>query len=119
MRSTVLAIAALLAAAPASAANRPEPANFIFAGGDNADEIADLLARPDIDGVQIIYNWRQLEPREGEYDFSKIERDLASQRRGTRNCGSSFRTVSFSRPPAICPITSSPSRDMTAASKRR
>jgi hypothetical protein len=77
MRSALLAIAALLAAVPASAADRAEPTNFIFAGGGSADEIADLLRRPDIEGVQMIYNWRQLEPREDEYDFSKIERDLA------------------------------------------
>jgi hypothetical protein len=77
MRNALLAVAALLAAATATAADAREPANFVFAGGDDATEVAELMARPDIDGVQIIYNWRQLEPREGVYDFSKIERDLA------------------------------------------
>ena len=68
-----LLLLALLTAAPALAT---EPANFIFAGGSEAEEIVDLLARPDVGGVQIIYNWRRLEPSEGVYDFSKIERDL-------------------------------------------
>ncbi|WP_234028782.1 hypothetical protein [Pseudoblastomonas halimionae] len=60
---------------------RPErPAslqNYIFAGGDTAESHRDLLARDDIGGIQIVYSWRKLEPREGEYDFSAIERDLA------------------------------------------
>jgi len=36
-----------------------------------------LLSRSDVSGVQIVYNWRSLEPRKDEYDFSAIERDLA------------------------------------------
>jgi hypothetical protein len=80
MLRALLAIALMLTAAPACAAIPAEPANYVFAGGSDAEEVADLLARPDIDGVQIIYNWRQLEPREGVYDFSKIEHDLAIAR---------------------------------------
>jgi hypothetical protein len=80
MRRVFLAIAILLAPAPACAAVPAEPSNYVFAGGSDAEEVAGQLARPDIDGVQIIYNWKQLEPREREYDFSKIERDLAVTR---------------------------------------
>lgn len=34
-----------------------------------------LLSTPRIEGAQIMYSWRQLEPRRGEYDFSMIEED--------------------------------------------
>lgn len=75
MKRFVLAL--LLAFAWPADASAAQPSDFVFAGGDEAEAVADLLARPDIDGVQVIYNWRRLEPREGVYDFSKIERDLA------------------------------------------
>jgi hypothetical protein len=39
-----------------------------------------MLARPDIAGGQIIYSWRQLEPKKDQYDFSKLQRDLAVAR---------------------------------------
>ena len=68
---------ALLAASPARAA---EPANFLFLDADDMADHRDLLARPDIAGGQIIYPWRQLEPRKDEYDFSKLEQDLAVAR---------------------------------------
>ncbi len=51
--------------------------HFIFIGGAELSDHEDLLARDDISGVQIVYNWRRLEPREGEYRFDKIERELA------------------------------------------
>lgn len=51
--------------------------HFIFIGGAELSSHEDLLARNDIDGAQVIYNWRRLEPREGEYQFEKIERELA------------------------------------------
>lgn len=55
-----------------------EPRNFLFLGGDDvADHIA-LLKRPDIAGAQVVYSWRQLEPTKGHYDFSGVERDLAT-----------------------------------------
>ena len=37
----------------------------------------ELLARPDIGGVQVVYSWKRLEPTQGHYDFSEIEADLA------------------------------------------
>lgn len=51
--------------------------HFIFIGGAELAHHEDLLAREDISGAQVIYNWRRLEPREGEYQFEKIERELA------------------------------------------
>ncbi len=50
--------------------------HFIFIGGAELANHEDLLARKDIAGAQVIYNWRRLEPREGEYQFEKIEREL-------------------------------------------
>ncbi len=50
--------------------------HFVFVGGANLADHRTILEREDIDGAQVVYNWRQLEPRKGEYDFSKIERDL-------------------------------------------
>ena len=51
--------------------------HFVFIGGDELADHRRLIARDDIDGAQVIYTWRALEPRKGAYDFSKIERDLA------------------------------------------
>ena len=69
---------ALLAACPARTA---EPQNFLFLDADDMADHRDLLARPDIKGGQIIYLWRQLEPRKDQYDFSKLEQDLAVARK--------------------------------------
>ncbi len=71
---------ALAAAAAALAAQAPagEPAHFLYSGDSNEEEIRSLLKGSDIEGVQVIYSWRRLEPRKGEYDFSAIERDLAA-----------------------------------------
>ncbi|WP_211371802.1 hypothetical protein [Marilutibacter maris] len=68
------AVATMLALGVAEAA---EPANYVFAGGDGAAEVRDLLQRDDVAGVQVVYPWKTLEPEQGRYDFSAIERDLA------------------------------------------
>ncbi|WP_051225632.1 hypothetical protein [Photorhabdus temperata] len=47
--------------------------NLIY---DDLNQLHELLKRQDIDGVQIVYNWKQLESAPGEYDFSAIEKDL-------------------------------------------
>jgi hypothetical protein len=36
-----------------------------------------LLERPDIEGAQVQYTWKSLEPQEGKYNFSSIDQDLA------------------------------------------
>ncbi|MDR8050300.1 hypothetical protein [Burkholderia cenocepacia] len=51
--------------------------NFIYTSAGDFDSVKTLLARRDIDGVQIVYPWRMLEKGKGEYDFSAVERDLA------------------------------------------
>ena len=52
--------------------------NFLYTGSGDLDANRRILERPDIGGVQIVYNWRQLEPEKGKYDFSEIEKDLAT-----------------------------------------
>ena len=55
------------------------PEVFLFLGGDSSWVIGHqkLLANnKNIIGVQIVYNWKKLEPKKGVYDFSEIESDL-------------------------------------------
>ena len=61
-----------------SAAAAAAPVNYLFLGGDRVSHWRDLLARDDIAGAQVVYDWRALEPSKGRYDFSRIEADLAS-----------------------------------------
>ncbi|WP_333678154.1 hypothetical protein [Dyella sp.] len=70
----LLMLAALLLPLAATA---KEARNFLFLRQGGLDGYEHLLQRTDIDGVQIVYTWRQLEPQKGRYDFSPIERDLA------------------------------------------
>lgn len=81
----LLPLIALLGAAgapaPAAAADSappPDPRNFIYSGAGELEAHRALWERPDIAGVQLIYNWRALEPEKGVYDFSAIEADLAT-----------------------------------------
>lgn len=52
--------------------------NFLYTSSGELDANRQILERTDIGGVQIVYNWRQLEPEKGKYDFSAIEKDLAT-----------------------------------------
>ena len=69
-----------LLAPPASARPAPAVRNFVYLGQDDLDAALPILDRPDIDGAQVMYVWRSLEPRRGAYDFSMIEHDLALTR---------------------------------------
>jgi hypothetical protein len=70
-----LAFAALaLASIPATAGPLQ---NFLYLGQDELEESLPILDRGDITGVQVLYIWKNLEPRKGAYDFSMIEHDLA------------------------------------------
>ena len=51
--------------------------HFIFVGGSELSEHEATLERSDIAGAQVIYPWRALEAKEGDYTFEKIERDLS------------------------------------------
>jgi hypothetical protein len=75
MKSMLPGVAILLAlCAPVAAA----PANFLYMASGDLDKSRALLQRPDIDGVQIVYSWKSLEPTKGKYDFSNIEHDLST-----------------------------------------
>lgn len=51
--------------------------HFIFFSRDRERiHEASFYSNPGIDGAQITYVWKRLEPKEGEYDFSEIEEDL-------------------------------------------
>ena len=52
------------------------PQLFLFLGGDEANFHTTELKHSCVYGAQIIYSWKQLEPKKGIYDFSKIEKDL-------------------------------------------
>jgi hypothetical protein len=58
-------------------AGATEPRNFLFMGAGELEENSKLVSRPDIEGAQVVYNWKLLEKAPGEYDFSAIEKDLA------------------------------------------
>jgi hypothetical protein len=60
----------------AGSALASSPQNYLYISSGNLDKINNLLTRYDIEGVQIVYNWKTLEKSEDEYDFSKIEHDL-------------------------------------------
>src|SRR5258706_16442404 len=49
---------------------------FLFIGGRSAQEIESKIT-DQIDGAQIVYSWKSLEPEKNTYDFGKIEQDLA------------------------------------------
>ncbi|MGH8025277.1 MAG: hypothetical protein ACREO0_00995 [Pseudoxanthomonas sp.] len=65
----------ICAAFPAAAA-RSTPANFVYTTTGELGTIGPLLERRDIEGVQIVYNWKLLEKSADVYDFSAIEADL-------------------------------------------
>jgi hypothetical protein len=53
------------------------PQHYLFTSSDELARLASLIQRPDIAGVQVVYSWKSLEKTRDQYDFSRIERDLA------------------------------------------
>ncbi|SBS28890.1 hypothetical protein MSP8886_01349 [Marinomonas spartinae] len=52
--------------------------NFVYFAGDRAAIRGNPFLRVDrFKGAQIMYSWRELEPTQGDYDFSAIREDLA------------------------------------------
>ncbi|KKB06969.1 hypothetical protein VE25_20170 [Devosia geojensis] len=71
-------LAAMVLTVPAAApALAGDPHHFLYTSAGELPSHEAILARPDIAGAQVVYNWRMLEPGEGSYDFSAIEADLA------------------------------------------
>ncbi|TDR82943.1 hypothetical protein [Paludibacterium purpuratum] len=77
MRFLSASLAAGLCLSLSAIAAVAAPVNFLFASSGDLPRLHDLLARPDIAGVQVVYNWKGLEQGKGQYDFSAIETDLA------------------------------------------
>jgi len=70
---------------PAPSAQRVKwhPGHYVALPADKAPDprylariVAELQANPVLRGVQIRYTWAELEPERGQYDFSRLERDL-------------------------------------------
>ncbi|WP_414164770.1 hypothetical protein ACMGGS_01590 [Superficieibacter sp. BNK-5] len=57
------------------------PANFLYTTADALPSQQALLSRPDIAGVQLVYDWKSLESAKDRYDFSAIRRDLTLAQR--------------------------------------
>ncbi|WP_375451862.1 hypothetical protein [uncultured Devosia sp.] len=74
LRNCLLALPILFGTALAATA---APANFVYTSAGELPAAQTILERPDIEGAQVVYNWKLLEPSQGAYDFSAIERDLA------------------------------------------
>ena len=71
----IVRLLALLTLSVATSAT--EPQNFLFMGAGDLADNRELLSRPDIGGVQVVYSWRSLEVARDRYDFSQSEADLA------------------------------------------
>ncbi len=74
----LFAIGQGIAAVRAEETATATPQNFLYTSAGELEANRAILERPDIAGVQVVYNWRMLEPAEGVYDFSQIEADLAA-----------------------------------------
>jgi len=70
--------------------------HYVFYNIDHA-RIADaaFVANPAFEGAQLKYNWRELEPQPGRYDFSSIEHDLAFLRAHKKKLWIQLQDVSF------------------------
>jgi hypothetical protein len=53
--------------------------HYVFFGQDREKikGASSFLETKILEGAQVMYSWRQLEPGKGEYDFSFIRQDLA------------------------------------------
>jgi len=59
-----------------SVATAQDPKNFLFISSQEIKSLEPIVKRDDIEGVQIVYSWKQLERSKGQYDFTDIENDL-------------------------------------------
>lgn len=70
-------LVAVVSAATFPQAALAEIKHYLYTSEGAFSQTQKLLDNPQISGVQILYNWRMLEPEKERYDFSAIERDLA------------------------------------------
>lgn len=52
------------------------PSIYVFLGKGPLTQYEYYWRQPVIEGAQIIYSWRELEPRKNQYDFHRIEHDI-------------------------------------------
>ncbi|MDZ5697966.1 hypothetical protein [Chelativorans sp. M5D2P16] len=72
-----MTVAVAVSCSSAFAQSKKVPEKFLYAGSGELEELRPILKRPGIDGIQVVYSWKALEPAFNEYDFSAIEHDLA------------------------------------------
>ena len=74
------ALAITLAACHASPHTAIKPVHHYVFFGQNRDKLAtasSFLETRALEGAQVVYSWRQLEPEKDSYDFSPVREDLA------------------------------------------
>lgn len=71
------------------------PENFVYTSSGDLEAASTIMARSDIGGAQIVYNWRSLEPEKDKYNFSQIEQDLTRLKANKKNFSSRSR-IGFS-----------------------
>lgn len=70
---------------PASVQAKWHPGHYMLVWGGYTQKHFDTIAGTSFQGAQVRYDWRDLELTENQYDFSRIESDLAClQRHGKR-----------------------------------
>ena len=79
--SNGLASSAMRASAEAGKTNKWNPGHYIEYGSNAGDYVIDAGLKetegmPFVKGIMVRASWWQLEPRKGEYDFSRIDRYL-------------------------------------------
>lgn len=78
------------------------PTVYLFLGRGPAKSYQSLLKNPNIKGAQIIYYWRELEPKENIYNFNAINADLKFLRSLNKSLYIQIQDRSFS--PKIIPV---------------
>src|SRR5215207_7880216 len=74
----MLARCALLLLACCAAAGAKPVHHYVFFGQDREKiREASFLETKALEGAQVKYSWRQLEPERDKYDFSPVREDLA------------------------------------------
>ncbi len=51
--------------------------HYLYLSAGDVPKAIPLLKRPEVEGLQVVYNWNSLERFKGRYDFSEIEQALS------------------------------------------
>jgi hypothetical protein len=76
---TIFAFLLLAAVSQECGGGAPDggPSNFVYFGRDHEPALEPaFLQAHGVDGAQLTFTWRELEPERGQYDFAEIERHL-------------------------------------------